>query len=243
MIDITDDLPARAETQGGRAAADRARAGRPGPPRADRRRPGTQAPRRSVRSTTCCRLLALKLTGTRRVSHVDDLAADPGAGLFAGLAALPKTTALTSYSYRLEHCPPDRPTHRTGQEDDRREPDHRRRRGPGPGLPRHHALGRKTSPWRRTTCPTRSQRTRSVLSFFAQDGASQTLVYANADLIQSHPSRRGAGVRRALEDPDRTADPRRLVMDQKVTNQNGARRTATTRGIGFITLRMRSTKP
>ena len=48
-------------------------------------------------------LLALKLTGTRRVSHVDDLAADPGAALFAGLTALPKTTALTSYSYRLDH--------------------------------------------------------------------------------------------------------------------------------------------
>ena len=48
-------------------------------------------------------LLALKLTATRRVSHVEDLAADPGAALFAGLSALPKTTALTSYSYRLEH--------------------------------------------------------------------------------------------------------------------------------------------
>lgn len=48
-------------------------------------------------------LLALKLTGIRRVSHVDDLAADPGAALFAGLTALPKATALTTYSYRLEH--------------------------------------------------------------------------------------------------------------------------------------------
>ena len=48
-------------------------------------------------------LLALKLTATRRVSHVDDLAADPGAGLFAGLAALPKATALTTYSYRTAH--------------------------------------------------------------------------------------------------------------------------------------------
>ena len=33
--------------------------------------------------------------------------------------------------------------------------------------------------------PTRSQRTRSVLSFFAQDGASQTLIYANADLTKA----------------------------------------------------------
>ena len=48
-------------------------------------------------------LLALKLTRTRRVSHVDDLMADPAAALFAGLAVLPKKTALTEYSYRLSH--------------------------------------------------------------------------------------------------------------------------------------------
>src|SRR6266702_1226192 len=48
-------------------------------------------------------LLALKLTGTRRVSHVDDLLGDPAAGLFAGLGVLPKKTALTDYSYRLAH--------------------------------------------------------------------------------------------------------------------------------------------
>jgi hypothetical protein len=35
-------------------------------------------------------LLALKLTRTRRVSHVDDLLADPAAALLAGLATLPK---------------------------------------------------------------------------------------------------------------------------------------------------------
>src|SRR5450759_534607 len=66
-------------------------------------------------------LLALKLTATRRVSHVEDLAADPGAALFAGLTALPKTTALTSYSYRLSHAKQaafltalDKPTLNTG---------------------------------------------------------------------------------------------------------------------------------
>jgi hypothetical protein len=47
-------------------------------------------------------LLALKLTSTRRVSHVYDIAADPGAALLAALTALPKATALTTYSYRLE---------------------------------------------------------------------------------------------------------------------------------------------
>ena len=48
-------------------------------------------------------LRALKLTGTRRISHVDDLLTDPASALFAGLAVLPKKSALTSYSWRLSH--------------------------------------------------------------------------------------------------------------------------------------------
>lgn len=48
-------------------------------------------------------MLALKLTRTRRVSRVDDLLADPAAALLAGLAVLPKKSALTGYAYRLSH--------------------------------------------------------------------------------------------------------------------------------------------
>jgi len=43
-------------------------------------------------------LLALKLTATRRVSHAGDLPGDPASALFAGLAILPKKSALTSCS-------------------------------------------------------------------------------------------------------------------------------------------------
>ncbi len=66
--------------------------------------PGTR-----VVPATCwlASLLALKLTRTRRVSHVDDLLlADPAAALFAGLATLPKKSALTDYSYRTTPRPP-----------------------------------------------------------------------------------------------------------------------------------------
>jgi hypothetical protein len=49
-------------------------------------------------------LPAIKLTTTRRVSHIDDIATDAGAALFAGLTSLPKATALTTYSYRLDHA-------------------------------------------------------------------------------------------------------------------------------------------
>jgi len=47
-------------------------------------------------------LLALKLLGTERLSHVGDHAFDPGLGLFAGLNVLPKSTALSTYGYTLD---------------------------------------------------------------------------------------------------------------------------------------------
>jgi len=49
-------------------------------------------------------LLAPKLLGKRRVSHISDLASDEGAGLFAGLNVLPKTTYATDYSYRTDRA-------------------------------------------------------------------------------------------------------------------------------------------
>jgi hypothetical protein len=67
------------------------------------RRAGYPATRVVPAASWLLSLLALKLTRTRRVSHVDDLLADPAAGLLAGLGTLPKKSALTSYSYRLSH--------------------------------------------------------------------------------------------------------------------------------------------
>jgi transposase len=47
-------------------------------------------------------LLAAKLLGKRRISHINDLCNDEGAGLFSGLNVLPKTTFATDYSYRTD---------------------------------------------------------------------------------------------------------------------------------------------
>jgi hypothetical protein len=47
-------------------------------------------------------LLTLKLVGKERLSHIKDFNFDKGFGLFAGLNVLPKTTALSTYSYRLD---------------------------------------------------------------------------------------------------------------------------------------------
>jgi len=151
--------------------------------------------------------------------------------------ALPKTTALTTYSYRLDHCPQtalltglgkamlaaDLITDAGGDLDlDFHAIMHW---GDDVALERHYV-------------PRRSQRTRSVLSFFAQDGASQTLVYANADLTKATQANEVlvfAEHWRSLTG----AWPARLVMDQKVTNQ-AVLGELDARGIKFLTLRMRS---
>ena len=183
-------------------------------------------------------LLSLKLTGTRRVSHVDDhLLIDPGAALFAGLSTLPKKTALTDYSYRLSH-------------------DHQRRFltaldtamihtglassdqaifdldfhaimhwGRDPALEKHYV-------------PTRSQRSRSVLTFFAQDSGTHNLLYANADVSKATQNREVI----AFADHWKSVsghEPAMLVMDQKVTT-HAVLGELDARGIKFLTLRMRS---
>lgn len=182
-------------------------------------------------------LLALKLTATRRVSHVEDLAADPGAALFAGLVALPKTTALTSYSYRLSHA--KQAAFLTGLD----------KASLAAGLATGDALNldfHAVMHWGADTAlekhyvPSRSQRTRSVLTFFAEDADSHTLVYANADL--SKASQNNEVIAFADHWQKVTgADPTLLIFDSKVTTQPQLGK-LTERGIGFITLRARTPK-
>jgi transposase len=183
-------------------------------------------------------LLALKLTATRRVSHVDDLLiVDPAAALLAGLAVLPKKSALTGYSYRLSH-------------------DHQRAflaaldaKMIGAGL----AAGEEAifdldfhavMHWGRDPVlekhyvPTRSQRARSVLTFFAQDSGTHNLVYGNADISKATQAREVIAFCDHWKQVS-GADPKMLVMDQKVTTQPVLGE-LDERGVKFLTLRMRS---
>ncbi len=182
-------------------------------------------------------LLALKLTRTRRVSHVDDLLADPAAAIFAGMAVLPKKTALTDYSYRLSH-------------------DHQQRflaaldtKMIGAGLAGagqaifdldFHAVmhwGRDPA-LEKHYVPTRSQRARSVLTFFAQDSGTHNLVYGNADISKATQAREVIAFCDHWKNVS-GKDPAMLVMDQKVTTQPVLGE-LNERGIKFLTLRMRS---
>jgi len=47
-------------------------------------------------------ILALKLVGQERLSQINDFSLDKGFGLFAGLNLLPKSTAISTYSYSID---------------------------------------------------------------------------------------------------------------------------------------------
>src|SRR5260370_9411219 len=86
--------------------------------------------------------------------------------------------------------------------------------------------------------PTRSQRARSVLTFFAQDSGTHNLVYANADISKATQHREVI----AFCDHWKAAsgsDPKMLVMDQKVTNQKILAQ-LDARAVKFLTLPMPS---
>jgi transposase len=180
-------------------------------------------------------LLALKLVGTRRVSHVEDLAADPAAGLFAGLVALPKATALTTYSYRLSH----ERQRRFLAALDRRMLDTGLAEGGDFDLDFHAVMHwGEDAALEKHYVPRRSQRTRSVLTFFAQDAQTHNLVYANADISKAAQAREVLAFCDHWRDLSGT-DPTTLVLDQRVTTQDVLGH-LDARGIRFITLRMRS---
>jgi transposase len=181
--------------------------------------------------------LALKLAGRRRRSHVQSVVHDPALGLFCGLNVLPKTWHLTTYSYR---------TTRTQQlaffealqprlQDAGLLGDH------GLNLDFHAIMsyGEDTI-LDKHYVPRRSQRTRSVLTFIAQDGQQHTIIYANAELTARAQSGEVIEFCRFYQ---RTYGelPKLLVFDGKLTTQEHLAELDEL-GVGFITLRQRSPK-
>lgn len=182
-------------------------------------------------------LLALKMIGRRRVSHVDDVATDPALAAFAGMDSLPKATALGSYSYRLERAhdaallealaPRMLATSQTDGTDIDLDFHAIMHFGEDVALETHYV-------------PRRSQRTESVLTLFAQDGQTRNLVYANADI---HKATQAGEVMRFVHHWRQAtgANPELLVFDSKVTTGAGLAE-IDAEGIRFLTLRQRSPK-
>jgi hypothetical protein len=170
-----------------------------------------------------------------RPHHIDRITDDAGLAFFLGLTALPKATHLSTYSYRARRESSKqlltglirrlRPLGLASGEEGFNCDFHAiRHHGDDPVLEEHYV-------------PARSQRTRSVLTFFANDHASNEMVYANADITKTEQ----AAEIIAFADYWRGAtgaDPGLLVFDSQLTTYKMLEELSG-RSITWLTLRQR----
>lgn len=182
-------------------------------------------------------LLALKLFGSARHSHVMSYVFDEGLALFAGLNVIPKRSFLTEYSCRIQ--PASYPRIMRGWFDAVKKS----------GLKRDSSLDLDfhTIPFHgedalveKHYVSKRSRKQKGVLAFLAQDCDSRVFCYANGDLRKAQQNDE---ILKFVEFwKERTGKlPEELVFDSKLTtyaNLNELNRM----GINFITLRRRSDK-
>jgi hypothetical protein len=182
-------------------------------------------------------LLALKLFGDARHSHVMSSVLDEGLALFGGLNVVPKRSFLTEYSCRIPPgCYPElmrdwfdtvsRLGLRWGASFDldfHTIPFH----GDDPLIEKHYVSKRS-----------RSQK--GVLAFLAQDAQTRVFCYANAELRKD---RRDDEVLRFVEFWERRTGrlPEELIFDCTLTTYAKLDE-LNRKGIHFITLRRRSAK-
>jgi len=180
-------------------------------------------------------LLALKLVGTERKSHVMDLVCDQGIALFAGLNVAPKRSYLASYSSRVDHRAVVRLMAAWFDEVRRA------------GLPcgdsidlDFHAVPANTQeePLEKHYISRRSRAQQGVLVFLARDAAARVLCYAHAGIPKDQQA---AEVLRFAEFwQERTGSPPgELVFDSQLTTYQHLHQ-LNQRGIRFLTLRRRT---
>jgi hypothetical protein len=182
-------------------------------------------------------LLALKLFGSARHSHVMSSVFDEGLALFAGLNAIPKRSFLTEYSCRIK--PSCYPSLMRGWFDTVS------RLGLRWGA--SFDLDFHTIPFHgedaiveKHYISKRSRRQKGILAFLAQDADTRVFCYANGELRSDD---RNDEIHRFVEFwKQRTGRlPEELIFDSKLTTYS--RLSELNRmGIQFITLRRRSKK-
>ncbi len=181
--------------------------------------------------------LALKLIGKERLSQINDLNFDEGMGLFAGLNVLPKCTAASDYSYRLDVDSLDRLL-----------------QGFVRLMNREHVYKSKTinldfhsiPHWGEQSIldthwvPTRGKRLKGALTLFAQDCQSGQFQYAQADILRSEASDQILDFVSFWKKIHGKLDST-LVFDSKLTSYENLS-AINHMGIHFITLRRRGKK-
>jgi len=182
-------------------------------------------------------LLALKLLGTERKSHVMDLVFDPAIALFAGLNVVPKRSYLAAYSSRVDHRANVRLMDAWFEQLERI------------GLPHGDSLdldfhtvpaNTATEPLEKHYVSSRSRRQQGILVFLARDAEQRVFRYANAGVPKAEQSDE---ILRFIEFWERHTGtrPAELIFDSQLTTHENLSQ-LNQQGIGFITLRRRSRK-
>jgi transposase len=180
-------------------------------------------------------LLALKLFGSARHSHVMSYVLDPGLAMFAGLNVVPKRSFLTEYSCRID--PGSYPKLMQLWFDAIQ----------SIGIDRGNSfdLDFHTIPFHgedalveKHYVSKRSRKQKGILAFLAQDADTRVFCYANSDIRKDEQNDE---ILRFIEFwKDRTGQyPQELIFDSKLTTYNNLN-TLNKLGIGFMTLRRRS---
>ena len=182
-------------------------------------------------------LLALKLIGKERKSHVMDLVFDEGIALFAGLNVVPKRSYLAAYSSRVSHETNlelmgawFKEVRRAGL-----------RRGSSIDLDFHTVpANSEGEPLEKHYVSSRSRSQKGILVFLARDADERVLCYSNAGIPK--PEQPEEILRFVEFWKQHTGKlPAELVFDSQLTTYRHLSR-LNRQGIRFITLRRRSRK-
>ena len=177
-------------------------------------------------------LLAGKLLGQRRISHISDLCNDEGAGLFAGLNVLPKATFATDYSYRTQRPMSDRFVKALLAKAPLGE-------APGSFNLDFHAVAYRgnEADLEKHWLAKRNRAGASIMVFVAQDRRSRVLCYATANVLRDDMDAMAVGFTDYWKEQT-GAYPQELLFDGRVTSYEHLAELEDRR-IGFITVRRR----
>jgi hypothetical protein len=177
-------------------------------------------------------MLAGKLLGQRRISHIDDLCDDEGAGLFAGLNVLPKTTFATDYSYRTQRNMSDSFVKALLAKAPLKE-------APGSFNLDFHAVAYRGNEedLEKHWLAKENRAGTSIMAFVAQDRNSRVMCYATANVLRDDMDAMAVGFTDYWKEQT-GAYPQEVFFDSRVTTYEHLAELEK-RQVGFTTIRRR----
>jgi len=182
-------------------------------------------------------LLALKLIGIERKSHVMDLVTDQAIALFAGINAVPKRSYLAAYSSRIDHKACLRFMEAWLEQVEQAGLPH----GASFDLDFHSVPANSAQePLEKHYVSSRSRSQKGILVFLARDAEQRVLRYANAGVTKGEQADEILQFVRFWK-KHTGKPPAELVLDSQLTTYQKLSE-LNREGICFITLRRRSEK-